>query len=344
MRVLAMLHLYSPNHNAGAEVAAHALLRTLVGRGHQVVVQLSQVHPMFHTGPYVYDGVSVWPYRDKDDPLRWINSPTPPQLIVAHLENAIRASILGSMHKIPSAILMHNTYTKSKADLRWGAGLVVYNTEWMRADVERWWESNQGTTPPRGIVVHPPIFPDQYRITPPPARAGCVTLVNLYKEKGSAMFYALAERFPRQRFLGVCGAYGKQDVRSGLPNVEIVQHVAAHEMPARVYSRTRVLLAPSSYESYGRVAVEAACSGIPTIAHPTSGLVEALGEGGTFADRDDVDAWAGALRGLLTPRGWVAASARARAVADRLDTAGDLERWAVEAERLSRAVRAPVLV
>lgn len=340
MRVLALLHLYAPNHNAGGETTAHALLKALVERGHQVAVQLSRVHPMFHTGPYMYEGVSVWPYQGKDDPLRWINSPEPPDLIVAHLENALRASILGDMYKIPTVILAHNTYTKTMADLRWGAKLVVYNTRWMRAEVERWWQSRVGGSPPRGIVVHPPIYPDQYRVTPPSARAGCVTLVNLFAEKGSATFYALAERFPRQKFLGVCGAYGEQDVRHGLPNVEIVPHVAAHEMGSRVYGRTRVLLAPSSYESYGRVSVEAACSGIPTVAHPTPGLVEALGEGGTFADRDDVDAWAAALRVLLTPKGWHAASTRARAVADGLDTAGDLGRWVVEAERLGRC--APV--
>lgn len=344
MRVLFMVHLWSPGHNAGAETTAGALAKRLTERGHQVVAQLSQVHPMFVTGPYTYEGVRVYPYRDKDDPLRWIMSEHPPDLIVAHLENTLRASILGDMYKIPVAVLMHNGHWKSVADLRWGARLVVYNTNWMRAAIEDQWRQTQGSEPPRGMVVHPPVHREQYQVTPPSRAEGHVTLVNLNGEKGSEMFYALAERFPKLRFLGVCGAYGHQHVRHDLPNVEIVPHVAAHEMAQRVYARTRVLLMPSSYESYGRAGVEAACSGIPTIAHPTSGLVEALSEGGTFADRDDVDAWTAALSKLSTPKGWTAASKRAAGIAQRLDTDADLDRWAEAAESLVPAHRRLVAV
>lgn len=294
---------------------------------------------MFSTGPYTYEGVNVFPHRDKDDPLRWILSEHPPDLIVTHLENTLRASILGDMYKIPSVVLMHNGHWKSKCDLRWGAKLVVYNTDWMRAVVEDWWRESQGSEPPRGIVVHPPVHAARYKVSPPSRADGHVTLINLNGEKGSETFYALAERFPKLRFLGVCGAYGHQDVRHDLSNVEIMPHVAAHEMAERVFARTRVLLMPSSYESYGRAGVEAACSGIPTIAHPTSGLIEALGEDGTFADRDDVDAWAAALTRLSTPKGWAAASKRALGIARRLDTDADLGRWVEAAESLVPAAQ-----
>lgn len=334
MRILALLHLYSPFHNAGAETTVHQLLKVLVGRGHQVVVQLSMPHPMYATGPYVYEGVSVFPFVDQYDPLRWLTPENRPDLIVTYLANTLRASILGEMHRIPVITLCHNTHGKTKADLRHWTKLAVYNTQWMKADVEAWWRETQGTEPPRSLVVRPPIFAEQYRVQPPSAAKGCITLINLYEEKGASLFYKLAERFPRQRFLGVMGAYGKQEIRHDLPNVAIVPHVAAHDMPSQVFSRTRILLMPSSYESYGRAGVEAACSGIPTIAHPTPGLLEALGEGGTFADRDDVDAWAAALTRLTAPKGWSAASGRARAIADRLDTEGDLERWADAAESL----------
>jgi glycosyltransferase involved in cell wall biosynthesis len=336
MRVLAMLHLYAPQHNAGAETTAHQLLKKLVECGHQVVVQLSMAHAMYVTGPYMYEGVSVYPYVDQADPLRWLDMPDKPDLIVCHLSNVLRASILGDMHKIPVVTLMHNALGKSKADLRWKTRLVVYNSEWMRADVEAWWWDSQESEPPPGIVVRPPIFPDQYRVTPPTAAKGCVTLINLYEEKGSEIFYALAAKFPRLKFLGVCGAYGKQDVRRGLPNVEIIPHVAAHYMAEQVYRRTRMLLMPSSYESYGRAGVEAACSGIPTIAHPTEGLLEALGDGGTFCDREDLGAWAAALAGLTTAKGWAAASARARQIPARLTTEADLDRWVQAAEGTAR--------
>jgi glycosyltransferase involved in cell wall biosynthesis len=266
------------------------LLKALVARGHQCSVQLSMPHPMFATGPYTYEGVNVHPYQDQFDPLKWLAMPEKPELIVAYLENTLRASILGDMHNIPVAVVLHNGHTKSFADLRWGCKLAVYNTEWMRTDAELWWRTYHSDTPPPGIVVHPPIDRERYRVKPPSASAGHVTLINLFEEKGPDVFYALAARFPRLKFLGVRGAYGAQDIRRGLPNVEIIPHVAAHDMPRKVYARTRILLMPSSYESYGRAGVEAACSGIPTIAHPTAGLLEALGDGGTFCDRDDLSA------------------------------------------------------
>jgi len=58
-----------------------------------------------------------------------------------------------------------------------------------------------------------------------------------------------------------------------------------------VLRQAHIVLMPSNYESYGRVAVEAACAGIPAIVHPTEGLLEALGEAGIYCDRDDIPAW-----------------------------------------------------
>ena len=75
------------------------------------------------------------------------------------------------------------------------------------------------------------------------------------------MFYALAERFPDQRFFAVEGSYGEQIIRTDLPNVEWLRHVPGHQMREQVYARTKVLLMPSVYESYGRTAVEAMVAG-----------------------------------------------------------------------------------
>jgi glycosyltransferase involved in cell wall biosynthesis len=151
--------------------------------------------------------------------------------------------------------------------------------------------------------------------------------------KGAELFWALAERLPHVQFLGVKGAYGTQDVRS-LPNVEVIDHVPAERMRDEVYARTRVLLAPSSYESWGRVAAEAMCSGIPVVAHPTEGLRECLGPRGLFVDRHDVDAWANMLRVLAVPRAYEKASAWSRARSAQLDPAADLAAWCDAVESL----------
>lgn len=335
MRVLFLVHLWPPHHNAGAETTAAAFAKALVDRGHQVVVQLSQPHSNLRS-PYTYEDTTIYPHRDQADPIRWLTHQEKPQLIVTYLENQLRASILGGMHNVPVAVLMHNNLLKSKADLRWGAKLVVYNSEWMRADVEAWWRTTQGSDPPPGLVIRPPIRQELYRVTPPSAKNGYVTLINLYAEKGPDVFYALAQKYPQQKFLGVKGAYGAQIIRRDLPNVEFMEHVPAHQMAAKVYSHTRILLMPSSYESYGRCGVEAACSGIPTIAHPTPGLRESLNRGGNFCDLSDIPAWVATLGQLLTLKGWADASARAYAVAAELDATADLQRWVDAVESLTR--------
>ncbi|MFD7705710.1 glycosyltransferase family 4 protein [Streptomyces sp. NPDC059786] len=305
-------------------------MRALAEHGHDVDVLLSQPGG---TGRYALDGVEVHPHRGKADPVPWMTGERRASLIVTHLENTARASILGEMHRIPVVHVLHNTFEKSKAWLVKGLpSLAVYNTTWMRGDAEAWWRTRWGDRPmPRGIVVHPPVAVDDYRATP----GDHITLINLTAEKGAHVFYALAERMPRRKFLGVIGGYGEQIIREGLPNVEIVPHTPGDRMAKDVYARTKLLLAPSVYESYGRVAVEAMCSGIPVIAHPTPGLMESLGEAGTFCDRDDAYAWEAAVRQLSTPAVYKQASKAAAARAESLDPSAELDTWCTAAEEVA---------
>lgn len=328
MRVLAMLHLYTPVHNAGAELMIHPMLRALVRRGHQVDVVLSREHREIPT-QYVHDGVTVFPRRGKGDPLLWFTDPARrPDLVVTHLENTERASVLGEQYNVPVVHVLHNTFGATKNALTRMPALAVVNSAWMAEDITAWWLWARGARPmPPVMILRPPVLAEEYTTTP----GSRITLINLCAEKGAHTFYALAKRFPRRRFLGVTGAYYEQ-IRLDMPNVELIDHVPGPRMRELVYSRTKVLLMPSVYESYGRTGIEAAMSGIPTIAHPTAGLLESLGDGGNYADRDDHDAWQAHLTRLLTPRGWAEASQRARQRAAGLDPAGDLDAWADAAE------------
>ena len=91
-----------------------------------------------------------------------------------------------------------------------------------------------------------PVWQDDYRTT----RGDHTTMVNLTASKGCEVFYEMARRRRSDRFLGVLGAYGHQLVRQ-IPNVEVTGHTG--DMRDDVYARTRVLLMPSDYESWGRV-------------------------------------------------------------------------------------------
>jgi glycosyltransferase involved in cell wall biosynthesis len=318
MRVLCMAHLFSPHHNAGAERMMLAMLRALVERGHQVDVLLSQTHPEI-TGPYDIHGIEVHPHRDKTDPFRFLGDA---DVIVTHLENTPRAAALGESYRIPVVKVVHNTFTTTRQQIKRGISLAVYNSEWMAAEF--------ADLDVNSVVIRPPVSVAEYATTP----GDCITLVNLYEPKGPKTFYALAERFPDLNFLAVHGAYGAQVIRD-LPNVEHVEHIDGDRMRDQVYARTKILLVPSDYESWGRVGIEAMCSGIPVIAHPTPGLKESLGEAGIFCDRRKIDDWEAAINTLLKPRAYTAASKKAKARATELDPADDLERWCDAMETLS---------
>jgi len=182
------------------------------------------------------------------------------------------------------------------------------------------------------MVLHPPVWPHEHATRP----GGAVTLVNLNENKGVHVFEHLAMLFPDVPFLGVKGGYGDQ-LTAGLTshtNVQIIESTS--DMRGRVWSRTRVLLVPSLYESYGMVALEAMASGIPVIAHPTPGLREALGPAGIFADRDKMQEWATELRSLVRdPQAWQRASAAAQARSQSLDPTNDLWQWVKAVESLA---------
>lgn len=336
MHILGMVHQYVPDRSAGAETHIHAMFRALAARGHTVDVTLST-----QTGPpFVLDGVHVWPQVDvRDDVFRWVPGV---DLIVAHLANTVRANVLGHYNNIPVCIVHHNTFEPTRdclelADSR--TDLLVLNSRWMDEDLTDWAIAREYQLPPR-VIARPTVDRAAYQTTP----GDRVTLINLRRRspaepdgltKGGEVFRALAEALPKVPFLGVTGAYGTQQELDDLTNVEVIPHTPHHEMRDTVYARTRVLVVPSSYESWGRVAAEAICSGIPVVASPTPGLMECLGSAGIYVDPLDPDAWVDAVRTLMTkPRSWAAASAAslARAAEHEQFQAEDLERWCDAAE------------
>lgn len=335
MRILALAHRYLPEHNAGAETTLHALLRALVARGHDVVVHLSRQEGQ----SYELNGVHVLAGAAAGDTAR---AAAGADALVAHLETTPAATRLGAWNNRPVVLVHHNNLPVTKHALSVGrVDLVVANSRWMQQDLID--HLDGATSRPRVIVVRPLVHSAAYATVSPDADR--VTLVNLRRMerspsgavmgKGAEVFWALAERMPDMRFLGVKGAYGGQLVRD-LPNVDVLEQVPHDQMRDRVYARTRVLLMPSSYESWGRVGVEALCSGIPVIAHPTPGLRESLGAAGIFVDRSDLDGWEDTLRELADSVRYRAASQRALIRAAQLDPTEDLDRWCDAVEATAR--------
>lgn len=308
MRVIAYTNLYLPDCMAGAQTMLRDLLRPLKAAGHDVEIMIHRPSRTFV--PYMWEDIPVQPQTgDRRQALRVLPKA---DLIVTMLEATDRAAAIGELADVPVIQIIHNDRWGTAERLKMRCDLAVFNSQWVKEAL-----GHQG----RSITVRPPVDPQDYRTSP----GEKVTLVNLWADKGSHILYHCAKALPDVEFLGVLGGYGDQVIEAH-PNVELMHQTADMR---EVYGQTRVLLMPSAYESWGRCAVEAAVSGIPTIAHPTPGLSESLGEAGTFVDRNDPDAWVEAVKRLLGRRRWIAAHVATLRRAEELERKRrrDLDVW-----------------
>ena len=297
MKVLGVTPLYPPMSRVGAWLSTHECLRRLAERGHEV-----HVRTVFAPLGYTLDGVQVQGRFDGD--VAGYDA-----VVSHHGDEVSQVRGMCAAAGVPHVTMVHGAPDSVDVD-----GLVVWNSE----------SSRQGRD---GIVVRPHVNPDDYRCEP----GDRVTLINLSVDKGGELFRLLTRAMPDMQFLGVKGGYGRQ-LRAKGPNVETIESTG--DMARDVYSRTQILLMPSRMETWGRTAVEAMCSGIPVIAHPTPGLCESLGSAGIFVDRSDLGGWIDAIRSLSDPAAWAEASQRSRARADELDTSIDLDLFADSVEAL----------
>lgn len=330
LRVVARVHAMPPEHNAGAEHMLACMLQALVARGHDVEVWLSRRGKAVDV--YDYGGIRVVPSTAR---LDFPSQARRADVLVSHLECVPTTAALARGFGKPMVVVCHNDHRPTLRDVASGAtALAVYNSQWMSSEADLFFaEFPTGIKPQRTLVVRPPVHAERYATKPGQA----VTLINCNEDKGGRLLAELAQRMPEQQFLAVEGAYGEQ-LLPDLPNVEIVGHVSGDEMAAKVYRRTRVLIMPSRYESWGRTGVEATASGIPVLAHPTRGLCESLGEAGIFIDRNNTEAWVTALQRLLTDAAeYRLASKRARARSAELDPVQDLAAWCTAVEEVAGA-------
>lgn len=298
MKVVALVHNYIPDCRGGAEMMLHEILKRFHKEGHEVEVLVPNSRVPGKKS--VIDGVTITYGINAKQKVSSISA----DLLISHLLEAPRAAAIARSIKAKFIHIIHNDNASTKVAMADGADLFVFNTKWLQAELRR-----------PGIVVHPPVFASAHSTTP----GDRITLVNMIPAKGSHVFYALADHFPDLTFLAVEGGYGKQDFRSA-PN--ILHQANTANMRDDVWAKTGILIMPSDYESYGLVGVEAMCSGIPVIAHPTPGLKESLGDAGIFANRGNILEWIDAIKRIKGDKNAYANAALKRA--KELDTDKEL--------------------
>ncbi len=286
MNIQSLTISYPPLRHIGSEIYTHRLN-----------VALSAVHGVRATTHSVknnpgFEGVRVSPFGWSE--TDWAD------LYLCHTDFAgpvlgLGRPVVGICHNTESAVLV--SVHVNRFDL------VVCNSDHMR-------ETLAARDAQNYMVVHPPAPPVGEMST-----GDRVTVVNLNENK-VGQFWDIARALPEQRFLAVLGGYEEQIVPAEVPvNVEVIGHVPQSEMWERVWSRTRLLLAPSARESWNMTAGEALAHGIRTVSTDLPGVRENLGDTATYLDRDDLEAWVCAVTDSLRPD--VYAQARAQFNHDR---------------------------
>ena len=154
-------------------------------------------------------------------------------------------------------------------------------------------------------VVRPLMQESKLAMTSPPD-GDMITLVNANVNKGVHQFIELAKRMPNRKFLGVRPYYGELWLPPAPSNIEWIPF---DDDVRVILKRTRILLFPSYYESFGRIAVEAMYNGIPVvyskpatenvgIVGSTEGVEEWILPAGIACKRDVPEEWIAAIEAL----------------------------------------------
>lgn len=294
---------YLPEFNAGSECMQHAIFRWLIARGHTCKVICKKGYSLGNS--LTLDGVEIH-YSPADHVKEELY--TEADWIFSYLEVSEAASIRARRLGKPLAHVLHFDWMANQFSLTAKkTQLLIFNSYWM------WEKAGMPNVPT--TILYPPVWPADYAVEENSKEY--ITLVNVNPNKGGQILYHLAEMMPEHKFLGVLGAYGEQVARTR-ENLTFLPH--QQDMRA-VYSQTKILLTLSKIETWGRVAIEAACSGIPTVSSQAVGLKESLGSAGIFTNRDNIHTIISATRSLQDPVVYAAAAEKALARASELHLA-----------------------
>lgn len=280
------------------------LATELTRRGHQVVFLTIKVPPMGYNGD-VYRGFRYMHYSAGSSFLDtsnvWICPHAPVLPSVRKLNSrGYNRPIIATCHYDGNYTMI----TENSGNATWAEMLCFINTIMesnYRKQIVPW---------PSKIVRTETIRPIMHRdqiVIPEPFQGDCITLINANENKGVHQFLELARRMPDRKFLGVRPYYG--NMTTPLPLGGNIEWILFSDDVRTILRRTRILLVPSFYESFGRVAVEAMVNGIPVLYSKSAqkspypggsmeGMQSWIGNAAISCHRDKPEEWMEAIQSL----------------------------------------------
>lgn len=286
-RVVAVTHGYPPGWNMGGEVALHRLLEALPADRYDKVVLTNTQYPYNLGSSFVLKLNAPTTFADPSisgselaSQLLWNHSPAireqlatlKPDLVIVQNELSLATVEACNSLGVPSLISVH-TPPKYGAGVReavFGADYRIFNTQTSATE----WGF------PSSLVVHPAVshLPTSYELP----QGAHYTLLSSLGHKGVGVVAKVAAKLPDRQFLVVrspATAMERLDLVEGVPNISVKPRVHPEEVPYHYFSKTRILLVPGRYETYGMSAIEAAGYGIPSVHVDTPHVREGIAHG-----------------------------------------------------------------
>ena len=295
---------YLPQDQGGALSNTDALCRRLQMRGHEVSVLAKArrgpgpLPQVLKLGEGKSDRLG-YPVQRVHDPLaaaRSICCTHPPHLAIIQLGDIAGLCHVFSEAGIPSIAYIHDIHSLPVNNIGISSSAVRYAAcsqfvaSWIRKRVDC-----------EAPVIPVLIEPSCYRTV---TERRVVTFVNPIPRKGAEIVFALAAHRPDIPFEFIEAWRLRNRVKSYLAaraahhgNIRFIPNTSDMRP---IYSRSRVVIAPSLYdEAWGRVVSEAQINTIPALASNSGGLPEAVGPGGLVVDRyAPIYEWLSALSSL----------------------------------------------
>mgnify|MGYP005990481809 CR=1 FL=1 len=282
MKILAICKLYAHKNKSGGELYLHHLLKELQNRNADVSVLLPKCKAL---ETFEYDSIKGAETNEE----YWKHYINTADLIITQLD--FSAEVMDYCLKIekPVVFIMHCHIPRDNKYIKNPKIIKVFNSKYVYKTALKETLDMQG----KSFIIYPYTDYNKYKkyATKDLKYRQYITIINPQRIKGADVFYELAKAFPKKKFLVVEGGYypHQQLIKYDLPNVSIQKNT--DNIIEDVYLRSKIVLQPSRYETYGMVASECRAMGLPCIVNYNSeGLRENIGTIGLYAKTPEKDA------------------------------------------------------
>lgn len=275
MKVIVFVKLYFHKNGSGGEAYLHHFLKRLKKERNldiQVIIPESKEIKKLD-----FEGITINETNENVETcLSYIDRCN---LFITQLEHSEISLDYALKNNIPSLMIFHNSIGIYNKYIQNPNVIKIFNSNFVMNDYIQ-----RDLIPVNNYLIYPYTdFPKLSKFRKKKEDRRYITFINPCLNKGADIVVSLAEKFKTEKFLIVKGGYCPNDQKPfldkfhSLPNCHIIENTP--DIINDIYLKSKIVLMPSTYESYGMVASEACCLGIPVIINRNSkGLLENMGK------------------------------------------------------------------